>query len=179
MQTQARRMWAATRSLQLFIMKGIHCLFLAPPQSTQFSHTGHPTLLFTPCILFSPLAFSPCSLISPVLGRRRTERAQGRERGAQQIRGTAWRAAWGPRLSLLLPPVPSTGRGLCTQERLLYLGICGARLGGWRVGWGGGGGRRRPRHLFSSQAICSVSPGLPGGPQRTHTHANKSCPPAH
>lgn len=40
----------------------------------------------------------------------------------------------GPCSSLLHAPVPSTCRGSCAQERLLYLGICAALLGGWREG---------------------------------------------
>lgn len=35
------------------------------------------------------------------------------------------------------------------------------------TGWVGE--HRRPQHLFSSQAICSVSPVLPVGPRRTHS----------
>lgn len=53
-QTLVRQMWAATRGLQLFIMKGIHRSVPALPLSTQFFHTGPPSLPLVPSRLSVP-----------------------------------------------------------------------------------------------------------------------------
>lgn len=159
-QTWGRQMWAATRGLQLFIMKDIHCSVPALPLSTQFFHTGLPSLPLVPCLSICPSFLSlPHFFLNPVWGWGNQERERERE---WAICRTAWRPAWGPCLSLLLPPIPSPGSGLCAQEHLLYLGICGAPLGG------GEGVHHRTQHLFSSQAICSVSLVLPVGLWRRH-----------
>lgn len=137
-QTWARQMWAATRGLQLFIMKGIHRSVPALPLSTQFFHTGPPSL--PPCALPSirPLFSLPSTFLSqPSLGQRRTECVEERARDKKWTERAdlqdSLENSVGPCLSLLLPPVPYTGGGLCAQERLLYLGICGDSLGGgWR-----------------------------------------------
>lgn len=75
------------------------------------------------------------------------------------------------------------------QREAMLVTFPSTRLVGWRglvcaraltvpghlrssTGWEGGrvrGEHRRPQHLFSGQAICSVRPGLLVGPGRTHT----------
>lgn len=110
-QTKVRQMCPATRGLQLFIMKGIHCSVPALPLSTQFFHTGPPSLLFAPSLVFVPLFFllSSTFFLSVQFGVKqnlvcRQERARGRdknwivrgrERQREQICRTAWRPAWG------------------------------------------------------------------------------------
>lgn len=135
-------MWAATSGLRLFIMKGIHRSVPALPLSTQFFHTGPPSLPLVPSLLSVPLfavfhiSFSIQFWGKGGLSAWKTEReieSEWREGADLQ---DSLETSVGPCLSLLLAPVPSTGGGLCAQERLLYLGICGAPLGGWREGGG-------------------------------------------
>lgn len=149
-QTQVRQMWPAMRGLQLFIMKGIHCSVPALPLSTQFFHTGPPSLLFVPSLVSVPLFFfrSSTILYQFSLGWSRSQGVEWGRGSEKKLNCERERVTKGadlqdsletsvrPCLSLLLPPIPSSGGGLCTQERLLYLGICGAPLGGL-----GGGGR--------------------------------------
>ncbi len=89
----------------------------------------------------------------------------GRERRREQICRTAWRAAWGHACHFSFHP--SRLLAGAYVHKSAYCTWASAELH-----WVGGGRvvvHHRPQHLFSSQAICSASPGLPVGLRRTHT----------
>lgn len=125
-------------------MKGIHRSVPALPMSAQFPHTGPSPLPLVPSLLSVPLSsLFYVSILNPLWSKGQL--SVWRREGDRDNRKKKWieKAAKGAdlqdsletsvrsRLSLLPPPVLSPGRGLCAQERLLYLGICGAPPGGW------------------------------------------------
>lgn len=144
-QTWARQMRAATRGLQLFIMKGIHRSVLALPLSTQFFHTGPPFLPLVPSLLSVSL-FSLFNISFSIhFGAKEDWVCDERERKSElreeeSCGGSRSAGQLGGQRGAVLVTSPSTRpiywQGLCAQERLLYLGICGALLGGWRKGGG-------------------------------------------
>lgn len=177
-------MRAATRGLRLFIMKGIHRSVLALPLSTQFFHTGPPSLPLVPCLLSVPLLslFNIFFFLNPLWSKGGTECVKREREKVNRERTSVAEGAdlqdsletsVGPSLSLLLPPVPSTGRAHAHESA--YCTWASAELC-W-VGRGRVGEHRRPQHLFSSQTICSVRPSSPVGLQRTHTHTQNTHPP--
>lgn len=183
-------MCPATRGLQLFIMKGIHCSVPALPLSTQFFHTGPPSLLFAPSLVFVPLFFllSSTFFLSVQFGVKqnlvcRQERA--REGGikielweGESGKGSRSAGQLGDQRGAMLVTSPSTHpvywQGLMHTRAPTVPGHLRSSAG--RVGEGGK--HHRPQHLFSSQAICSVSPSLNVGLWRTHRHTytNKALP---
>lgn len=131
-------------------MKGIHRSVPALPLSTQYFHTGPPSLpLCVPSLL--SVSFSSTFLFpQSSLGQKGELSVQKRERAREYIKKKkksesreqqlgadlqdSLETSVRPCLSLFLLPISSTGGSLCAQERLLYLGICGAPLGGWVEG---------------------------------------------
>lgn len=122
----------------------------SPTVNTILSHWASfpPPLCTLPsiCLFFFHISFSPIQFGA----KRRTERAEERkseriyiykkkksESREQQLGADlqdSLETSVRPCLSLFLLPISSTGGSLCAQERLLYLGICGAPLGGWVEG---------------------------------------------
>lgn len=143
---------------------------MRPPTAHNEGHppfcSGSPTVSTIPSHWASfPPPRAPATFLSrSSLGQRSAERVEKREKmmikkkkeasgesgGGEQIHGTAWRPAWGHACHFSFHPFSLLAPA---YARLLYLGMCGALLGCW----GEEGGHCRPLHLFSSQAICSVS----------------------
>lgn len=189
-QAKVRQMWPAMRGLQLFIMKGIHCSVPPLPLSTQFFHTGPPSLLFAPSHVFVPLFFllSSTFFYQFKFGVKqnlvcRQERA--REGGikielweGESGEGSRSAGQLGDQRGAMLVTSPSTHpvywQGLMHTRAPTVPGHLRSSAG--RVGEGGK--HRRPQHLFSSQAICSVRPSLNVGLWTTHRHTytNKALP---
>lgn len=173
-----RQMWATTRGLRLFIMKGIHHSVPALPLSTQFSHWAS---LPPSCLPFYLFLFFPTlalSILNPVWGWSRTgcvgesEKWMGEWLKRTDLQDSLGSSV-GPCLSLL-PPRLSPGRGLCGQEHLLYLGICGAPLGGWgsATGFSTSLAARQSAQCASSCLLdCGGHAGQPAQPPRTVVRA--------
>lgn len=148
---------------------------------------SHWASFIPPCCPPSYLCFFSCSSIfrsQSSLGQKEDcefvewdERGTEREREWQreQICRTAWRPAWGHACHFSFHP--SHLLAVAYVHTSAYCTWASAELR-WVGGWvGGGRGNHRPQHLFSSQAICSVNPGLPVGLQRTHTHTHTTARP--
>lgn len=176
-------MWAATRGLQLFIMKGIHHSVPALPLSTQFSHTGPPSLPLVPSRVSVP-RFSPFHVSFSIQSGAKEDAVRGRDRGRDKKRVEGSRSAGqlgdqrGGRACHFSFHPSRRLAGVYVHESA-YCTWASAELH-W-VGAGRVGEHHRPQHLFSSQAICSASPGLPVGLRRTHTctHIHTTRPPTH
>lgn len=143
---------------------------MRPPTAHNEGHppfcSGSPTVSTIPSHWASfPPPRAPATFLSrSSLGQRSAERVEKREKMMIKKKRSKWRerrrrtdprdsleTSVGPRLSLLLPPIQSAGTGLCT------LTVPGHVRRSTGLLEGGGGGHCRPLHLFSSQAICSVS----------------------
>lgn len=146
-QTWVRQMRAATRGLQLFIMKGIHRSVLALPLSTQFFHTGPPSLPLVPSLLSVPL-FSLFNIFffwihfgakeDWVCENRERERKwieRGRVWRREQICRTAWRPAWGHACHFSFHPSYLLA-GLMRTRALTVPGHLRSSAGWVEEGWG-------------------------------------------
>ena len=144
-------------------MKGIH-RFVNTTQS--FSHPASPSSLHPPVnlshFLFSSIILSVQFWVKKCIGvDSARSKVRGREWRREQICRTAWRPVWGHACHFSFHPSPPLAGA--RAHKSAYCTWASVELC-----WVGVGERHRPLHLFSSQAICSVSPGLPVGRHVIH-----------
>lgn len=175
-------MWAATRGLQQFIMKGIHRSVPALPLSTQFFHTGPPSLPLVALPLICPFFFLLLHISFSIkfgakgglwVCRVRWERERGRgSRSAGQL---------GDQRGAMLVTSPST-RPIYWQRlmRTRVLTVPGhlRSSAGWVDGWveGGGGTTGLSTSLAARQSALWALACLLDCRGHTHTHTTARPP---